>query len=144
VTSLLVQLWLMVASVVTVMPIDALPDGWANDYAQLVTADGRVSSAAVGCHAADDVRYYRRSFALHLQDVQREKPWLAFKVQVAMAHIRFVDTEEHELAHVVDCMDDGLLNGSPGHHDWTSNDAYCMSNDAERYACAVDATGRIK
>jgi hypothetical protein len=46
----------------------------------------------------------------------------------------------HELAHALDCSDDGSLNGSLGQRphsrpDWVSD--YCWSSDAEWYACSV-------
>ena len=46
----------------------------------------------------------------------------------------------HELAHAIDCSDDGLLNGSPSSRpgerpEWVSD--YCWSSDAEWHACAV-------
>ena len=46
----------------------------------------------------------------------------------------------HELAHAIDCSDDGLLNGSlssrPGERpEWVSD--YCWSSNAEWHACAV-------
>ena len=143
-TALLAALWLLVGSSVTVMPLDTLPDGWTDAQHNLVLRDGRVLASALGCHAADDIRYYQRTRAIHLADVKREQPWIGFRSQLRIAHQRFVKTEAHELVHAVDCADDGLLNGSPGHHGYVSDDPYCRSNDAERFACAVVETGRIK
>lgn len=47
----------------------------------------------------------------------------------------------HELAHAKDCLDDGLLNGSPGaprpaeRPAWASD--YCWNDPAEWYACSL-------
>lgn len=46
----------------------------------------------------------------------------------------------HELAHAKDCLDDGLLNGSPGSRPaerpaWVSD--YCWQSEAEWYACSL-------
>ena len=61
---------------------------------------------------------------------------------------------EHELAHVLDFMDDGFANGSPG-HPWTlakqqefySEDSLytrvCTSNLSEWYACETVRTGGL-
>ena len=61
----------------------------------------------------------------------------------------------HELGHVVDLLDDGNANGSPGHKRtdllvfkyYSSNHVntqHCLSSDAEWYACEVARTGTIK
>ena len=49
----------------------------------------------------------------------------------------------HELRHVVDGMDDGLVNGSPRPvtYPWTG---HCGSNPAERYACDAVRTGVLR
>lgn len=64
-------------------------------------------------------------------------------------------TFEHELAHVLDAMSDGLFNGSPG-HPWTlakqqefysGTSTYtrvCTSNLSEWYACETVRTGAIR
>ena len=56
------------------------------------------------------------------------------------------ETHAHELAHAVDCLDDGMLNGSPSRRPserppWASD--YCWDSDAEWYACAVVKHGRM-
>lgn len=55
-----------------------------------------------------------------------------------------LDIFVHELAHAYDCLDDGLLNGSPmprpeQRPDWVSD--YCWDSSAEWYACWVTYTG---
>jgi hypothetical protein len=62
----------------------------------------------------------------------------------------------HELGHVLDGMDDGNFNGSPG-HPWSqelqrlhygnplhSYHRLCVSNLSEWYACEVGRTGAVK
>ena len=49
-------------------------------------------------------------------------------------------TVAHELAHALDCLDDGALNGSPrpqphARPAWASD--YCWSSPVEWYACAA-------
>ncbi|MEK9809855.1 MAG: hypothetical protein VW362_05375 [Candidatus Nanopelagicales bacterium] len=57
----------------------------------------------------------------------------------------------HELAHALDCLDDGKMNGSPGHpptYDWSEYCEYvgrdCGYWRAEHYAQEVVRTGRIR
>ena len=52
----------------------------------------------------------------------------------------------HELAHAYDCLDDGVLNGSPIERPaerpaWVSD--YCWTSDVEWYACWVVNSGQI-
>ena len=51
-----------------------------------------------------------------------------------------LSTLVHELAHAQDCLDDGMLNGSPGTRPDTRPEgvqSYCWDSDAEWYACSV-------
>jgi len=107
------------------------------------TPDGRELSAGLGCEEGL-ATYYR-------------------PIDVSES------VEIHELAHAFDCMDDGELNGSPGHprptlyrdaiqtlgieHGRINNVRYCwwggdgsgaMYPHAEWYACMVEATGRLR
>lgn len=58
----------------------------------------------------------------------------------------------HELAHAYDGLDDGIINGSPGHftnnisilHTGTPYEKYCFSSKIEHYACEVVRTGLLK
>jgi hypothetical protein len=57
-----------------------------------------------------------------------------------LASTASVETLVHETAHAYDCIDDGLINGSPGLRPaarpaWASD--YCWDADAEWYACSV-------
>lgn len=57
-----------------------------------------------------------------------------------------LETLVHELAHANDCLDDGILNGSPmprpsARPAWISN--YCWNSDIEWYACWVTHSGRL-
>lgn len=108
----------------------------------LETPDGRSLAAGVGCHDGHATLYQPADFAEGGQ-------W-------------------HEAAHVLDCDDDGVLNGSPGHpRPATYREAskvmrkyglgfYCWFGgetavhakhgterlpEAEWYACMVEATG---
>jgi len=106
------------------------------------TPDGRTLTHGVGC-ADGYAEYYR-------------------------AHEPPPEDDAHEMGHLVDCLDDGLLNGSPGHprparwadglrilssYGYAWNQAkYCwwggtpghdLLPDAEWYACMVVATGDI-
>ena len=154
-TALLAALWLLVGSSVTVMPMDTLPDGWTNEYGQMVLRDGRVLNSALGCHGTDDIRYYQRTRAMHLADVKREQPWIGFRSQLRIAHQRFVETEAHELAHALSCHETSSLDGDMGQYGryirpatfvearevWPAASAYCFSNDEEWNACMVAEFG---
>ncbi len=53
----------------------------------------------------------------------------------------------HELAHAVDCLDNGVMDGSPATRPsrrpaWSSD--YCWDSDAEWYACWVVHSGRMR
>lgn len=57
------------------------------------------------------------------------------------------DVVLHELAHAYDCADNGTIDGSPAGHaverpTWATD--YCWDSPAERYACAVTETGRLR
>jgi hypothetical protein len=52
----------------------------------------------------------------------------------------------HELAHAYDCADDGEVNGSPMPADAVLRSVFasCRSIAAERYACWVVESGRVR
>jgi len=50
----------------------------------------------------------------------------------------------HEHAHVLDHLDNGAIDGSPGHQDTLVPRGHCRTSAAERYACAVALTGRLQ
>lgn len=59
-----------------------------------------------------------------------------------------LETIVHELAHAVDCNDDGVMNASPIQGErpatrpsWVSD--YCWNTDAEWYACWVVRSGSV-
>lgn len=128
--ALFATLWALIAPLITVIPLDddsALkPRGiFVNEHRQMhvpdddgtesVVYDGKHHStslvnAALGCHSADDIRYYRRSEGLHRADIKRENPYLPFRERAERAFLRHVETEWHEIGgHGVHCSITGNL-----------------------------------
>ena len=104
---------------------------------------GRWMEAGVGVHG-DHVRLYWPSFEQSMKDSYRWLWGATYSQRVKIVSEHRQTKLIHELSHVLDWQDDGLQYGSPGHADHVSADPYCQTNDAERYACAVVETGRIR
>lgn len=113
ITEILLALTILLGSSVTTMNLDEAPEGWTNEYGQMVLQDGRVLNSALGCHGADDIRYYRRTPAQFLADQARNYPGKPFRDRVEDAHAAFVETEVHELLHAAHCQALGSVAVAP-------------------------------
>ncbi len=147
-TTLIAALWLLLAgSGLEVVPLDNPPPEYGlivNEYGHMQTSDGRWVSAGLGYEGPGHFRLYLPSFTQSMKDSYRWMGNVTYRERVERVAELRAEHLAHELAHGLDVLDDGLLNGSPGHAGYVSEDPYCRTNEAERFACAVVETGRIR